>query len=107
MNFAARQEEQLVSRLQRALPLTAHGKPPLLAFLRKSMSIARTSPRLTVTNVFYAGDRKGLMCQFTIETEASPRVLVAPLSQIAIDRRHPIAQDIALYRIRARRFAAG
>jgi hypothetical protein len=47
-----------------------------------------------VTNVFYAGRERGLMCQFAIEAERSPRVFVAPLANIAIDRRQPIAQEI-------------
>jgi len=54
MNCAARHEAQLAHRLQSVLPVAARGKPALLAFLRRNISVERASPRLTVTNVFYA-----------------------------------------------------
>ena len=36
-------------------------------YLRGCLSIGGTSPRLTVTNVFYAGEDRGLMCHFIVE----------------------------------------
>jgi|GEM_PF-1472066 hypothetical protein len=101
MSCTERQEEQFISRLQRMLPLTAHGRPPLLAFLRKNMSIERTSPRLTVTNVFYAGEQRGLMCHFVVsDATEMKKVFVAPIEQLAFERRQPITQEIPAHRKR-------
>jgi hypothetical protein len=101
MSRGARQEEQLECRLRRMLPLPAHGKPPLLAFLRNHAPIERGALRLTVTNVFRSGDGTGLMCQFVVSGAAeTSHIYVAPITQIAFDRRHPISQELALYRKR-------
>lgn len=98
MNYALRQEKKLVHRLQRALPLSAHGKPALMAFLRVRVTIERSSPRLTVTNVFDAGGDRGLMCQFVVHcSEERSRVFVAPITQLAFDRRHLISQEVVAY----------
>jgi len=102
MLFEARREEEFRLRLQRALPLPAYGKPALLSFLRNRVVNTGASPRLTVTNVFDAGESRGLMCQFIVqEATAIPCVFVAPLAQIAFDRRHPIAREVAAYRNRS------
>ena len=75
MNRVGSHEQQLAFRLQRELPLSAHCKPRLLAFLRRHLLIDQTSPRLTVMNVFHTGDGEGLMCGVIVsggETE-TPR----------------------------------
>jgi hypothetical protein len=98
MILAKHQEEKLVSRLQRALPVTAYGKPALMNFLRNRLSIERTSPRLTVTNVFSARDGGGLMCQFVVSgARAGSHPFVAPITQLSFDRRHPIASEVTSY----------
>ncbi len=107
MNSILRQEQLIAHRLRLALPLAAYGKPALVRFLRNCLSIERTSPRLTVTNVFYAGDDRGFMCHFVVDgaTDAS-RVFVAPIGQLAFDRRHPIIREIVVYRRRNASLAA-
>jgi hypothetical protein len=92
--------EQLVQKLRRALPLVAHGRPSLTAVLARSLS-SNLMPRLTVTDVFYAGEKNGLMCRIDLGAAIDePIVVVAPISQLAFNRRHPIARDIAAYRKR-------
>ncbi len=91
--------EQLVQKLRRALPLTAHGRPPLTEALRRSLACANLMPRVTVTDVFYAGEENGLMCRIDVQGLADePMVVVAPVTQLAFNRRHPIARDIDAYR---------
>jgi len=93
--------EQLVQKLRRALPLTAHGRPSLTAVLGRSLSSANLMPRVTVTDIFYAGEENGLMCRVDVQGLAEePVVVVAPVTQLAFNRKHPIARDIAAYRKR-------
>ena len=83
--------------LRRALPLTAHARRPLTVAL--PISLAGTN--LSVTGVFYAGEKNGLMCRLDVGGERDePAVVMVPLTQLAFNRRHPIAQEIAAYRKR-------
>ncbi len=55
--------------------------------------------RLMVTDVFYAGEENGLMYRIDVRgSVGQPILLVAPLAQLAFNRKHPIAQEIAAYR---------
>ncbi|MGO8848036.1 MAG: hypothetical protein ACLQFI_22480 [Methylocella sp.] len=91
--------EQLVQKLRRGLPLAAHGRPLLTAALRWSLSRANVMPRLTFTDVFYAGEENGLMCRVGVLGLANqPVVIVAPITQLAFNQRHRAARDIAAYR---------
>ncbi len=101
MNCALRQEEMIAHRLGLALPLAAYGRPALVRFLRSRLSLERTSPRLTVTNVFYAGGDRDFMCQFVVNgATGASHAFVAPIGQLALDRRHPILRQIAAHRRR-------
>jgi hypothetical protein len=89
----------IVHRLRLTLPLPAYGKPALVRFLRSCLPIERTSPRLTVTNVFYAGDDRGFMCHFVVDgAVGTARMFVAPIEQLAFDRRRPIIREKAARR---------
>lgn len=85
----------IVLRLQRQLPLPAHGRPALLDFLRARGVIGSASPRLKLVGVFQAGPRGDLMCRFIIEGDASNQSFVAPLADVALNRRHPAAKELA------------
>jgi hypothetical protein len=99
--------EQLMQKLRRALPLTAHGRPSLTAVLGRSRSCVDVMPRVTVTDVFYAGEEKGLMCRLDVQGFADdPVIVVAPVTQLTFNRRHPVARDIAAYRKRRAKAAA-
>ena len=94
--------EQLVQRLRRALPLTAHGRRPSpSAALRRRLPGASRVPRVTVIDVFDAGEEDGLMRRVDVGEESdAPIVVVAPIAQLAFNRRHPLAHDVAVYRKR-------
>ena len=99
--------ELLVQKLRRALPLTAHGRPSLTAMLRRRLSCQDVIPRVTVTDIFYAGEKNGLMCRVDVQGFADePVVVVAPVTQLAFNRKHPITRDIAAYRKRRAETAA-
>jgi hypothetical protein len=92
------EEERALWRLQCMLPVSAHGRPKLLKFLRSRLALGGTSPRLTVTNILYARHGKDIMCRFHVDGPArtSPS-FVAPLEHLAFDRGHPIANALAAY----------
>ena len=76
-------------------------------FFRGRLSLRRTTPPLTVTNVFYAGGDRGFMCHFVVDgASGASRAFVAPIGQLALDRRHPIIREIAVYRKRKASLAA-
>ena len=99
--------ELLVQKLRRALPLTAHGRPSLTAALRQCLPGPSRVPRVTVIDVFYAGEKDGLMCRVDVQGAIDePVIVVAPIAQLAFNRGHPIAHDIAVYRKRRTEAAA-
>ncbi|WP_400768578.1 hypothetical protein [Methylosinus sporium] len=55
-----------------------------------------------MTNVFDAGDAFGLMCQVEVGDGDgdAPSIFITSIAEIAFDRRHPIAREIADYRRR-------
>ncbi len=77
--------------------------------MQRRVSGAKVIARLTVTDVFYAGEENGLMRRIDVqEASGVPVVLLAPLTQLKFDKKNPLAQDIAAYRRRrADRSAAG
>jgi hypothetical protein len=81
----------LLHNLRRALPVSAHARPALLDFMRARSVIGHASPRLTIIDIFDAGQDRGLMCRFAIAGEAEGRGFVAPLAQLALDRRRVAA----------------
>jgi hypothetical protein len=98
MHHARNQEDILVQRLQRALPLGARGRPALLAFLRARGIIGGIAPKLKVIGIFPSGAQSEFMCRFTVEDGVGAETFVAPLDQIALDRRHPVARKLDLCR---------
>ncbi len=98
MDYEHGKQQRFVQNLRRALPVSAHARPALLAFLRARGAIGRGSPRLTVIDIFDAGQDRGLMCRFTIAGEGEARGFVAPLAQLALERRRAVASDASLRR---------
>jgi hypothetical protein len=91
---------RLMDALRRFLPLMAHpcgrSRTASIAATRRRNS----GRRCTVTNVFDAGDAFGLMCQIEVGDGADPAIFVAPIAELAFDRRQPITREIADYRRR-------
>jgi hypothetical protein len=85
----------LIGRLRRALPIVAYPRPPLLAFLLGRGVATQGAPKLSVVDVFEGGDGHGLMCRFALCGAPDAHSFVAPLSQLALDRRHPLRKRLA------------
>ncbi len=92
MDFDCAKRGSLVQNLRRTLPLSAHPRPALIAFLRARGLIGRAAPRLIVLDVFDAGEDRGLMCRFAIAEDGEASSFIAPLAQVALARRHPAAR---------------
>ncbi|HTV34313.1 MAG TPA: hypothetical protein VME69_14670, partial [Methylocella sp.] len=69
---------------------------------------ANPMPRITDTDVFYANEKDGWMCRVDVQgaIDEPVVVVVAPITHLAFNRRHPIAHDIAAYRKRRTEAAA-
>lgn len=89
--FECGPQSRLIDRLRRALPIAAYPRPPLLAFLSSRGLTTGRAPKLSVVDVFEAGERHGLLCRFSLCGAPGAHGFVAPLSQLALDRRHPLA----------------
>jgi len=92
VSFDHGRQERFVENLRRTLPLSAHPRPPLLAFLRARGLNVRAAPRLVILDVFDAGEGCGLMCRFAIAEDGEASSFIAPLAQVALARRHPAAR---------------
>ncbi|MGJ0424668.1 hypothetical protein [Methylocystis sp.] len=89
MDFDCAKKGRLVHHLRRALPLSAHARPALIAFLRERGVITRGATRLVILDIFDAGDAGGVLCRFAIAEDSEASSFIAPLTQVAIERRHP------------------
>lgn len=96
MDFDNANRERLVHSIRDFLPLTGRARPALLAFLRARGAIGRNAPKLVIVDILDTGVQD-LLCRFMIEGDADSS-FVAPLTHIAFDRRHPLAQTLAARR---------
>jgi hypothetical protein len=91
------QAERLFRKLTEVLPLSAHATPVLLANLRERSSAAKITLDCKVTKVFYLGDDGGITCQVNFDEEEKEVVFLVSITQLAFDRRLPVAREIAAY----------
>lgn len=96
MNFDHASLSREIDRLRTSLPVSGYPRPALLAELRSRKAAGRSAPKLRVIDILDAGSDKGLMCRFLV-VDKDARSFVAPISQIALDRRHPMAQAVATH----------
>jgi hypothetical protein len=93
--FENSQESGLIDQLRRALPIRAYPRPPLIAFLAAHGVAVQRAPRLSIVDVFQGGNGLGLMCRLSLHGARDVHTFVAPFSQIAMDRRHPLGKRLA------------
>ncbi|MFO1125919.1 MAG: hypothetical protein U1E25_12045 [Methylocystis sp.] len=90
------ERQRLVQNLRRALPASAHPRGALLDFLRaRGAAMGRHAPRLSIVDIFDAGEARGLMCRFTIAEDGEAASFIAPLAQVALARRRPVRSRVA------------
>jgi hypothetical protein len=90
MNIAEADIRRDLTRYRRLLPVAAYPRPALLATLRSKGVIGRSSPRLSIVDMFDAGEPFGLLCRFSA-IDVGGREFVAPIRQVSIafDRSAP------------------
>ena len=87
--------------LHRARERLVAERTALINHLRALLLGTRDRGAARPIDVFYAGEKEGLMCPFDVhEGIDEPVVVVAPITHLAFNRRHPIAREIADYRKR-------
>jgi hypothetical protein len=91
------QAVRLLRKLTEVLPLSALAAPALLAHLRGRSSAAKITLDCVVTKVFYLGDEGGITCHVTFDEEEKEEVFLVSITQLAFDRRLPVAREIAAY----------
>jgi hypothetical protein len=91
------QANRLLRKLTEVLPLSALATPALLAHLRGRSSAAKITLDCVVTKVFYLGDEGGITCHVTFDEEEKEEVFLVSITQLAFDRRLPVAREIAAY----------
>jgi hypothetical protein len=85
----------LVELARQSLPASAYPRKTLMEFLHKRGVLSMDMPKLSVVDVFNAGESAGLMCRFVVARGQVSGPFVAPLNQLAIDRRHPLARVLS------------
>jgi hypothetical protein len=91
------QVEQLIAKLQAALPLSATVSPPLLALLQEQSPDLDLPLRCQITRIHYAGDEGGILCKLDFGHEDDREVLLVSITHLTFDRRLPLAREIAAY----------
>lgn len=93
--------ERLIQKMRRLLPLRAVVRSELIAASRTHFAIRGNTLRCSVTQVYYADEGGGLMCQLSFDGDSPDSPLfVLPIAQVSFERGHPIARDVAGYRKR-------
>lgn len=104
MQHSSSEIQRLLAAMRRYLPLAAAPRGRLSASLRGAAPNRPVPDRCMVTNVFDAGDERGLMCQLLIGAGApNLSLIIAPVTELSFHRRYPFARDIADYRRRRER----
>ena len=90
------QVDWLLSKLEAALPLTAHIMPELAKVLRGDVKIVHVPVTCGVTEIYYTGDEGGIVCKLDLGPEAEKLCFVS-ITHLRFDARCPLARDIAAY----------
>jgi hypothetical protein len=87
---------ELMHKMEAHLPIPAHATGALIRLMRdKGIKLARDQ-ELQIQDVFYFGDEGGISCNVTPSRDAK-EVLIASLTHLRIDPRHPLAREIRVY----------
>lgn len=101
MDFERLKQKNLIHYLREALPIAARPRPALLSFLRARGAIGRSAPKLLIVDIVDTA-AQDVMCRFMIAGDAVSS-FVAPLAQIAFDRKNPMIKRFAARRRNAPR----
>ena len=85
----------LLERLNAALPIPTRVTPELQALLRAQNGIS-VPAQSSVTQVSYAGDEGGIVCQLAAGADAAS-VVFTSITHLRFDPRLPVTRDITTY----------
>jgi hypothetical protein len=94
-----KQVDDLLAKLQAALPLPAITTPNLAATRRQQSPSAVIPKACQVTWVSNAGDEGGIVCKLSAEGEANGKRLefFTSITHLKFDPRLPLAREITAY----------
>ena len=90
------QAMRLLHGMEAQLPIPARPTATMRRALRNQRSMVRRDQRLFIDHVFYAGDEGGIMCGIKL-SEDGKDVLAVSITNIQVDRHHPLAKKIRTY----------
>jgi hypothetical protein len=101
-NYAKAME--LMRKMEAQLPIPIRPTSALFRMLKEQgMQVARDQ-ELQIKSVLYTGDIGGISCEVTPPAERTP--VICSLTQVRVDPRHPLAEEIRAYQVeRTRRLA--
>ena len=92
----AEKTEQLLAKLQAALPMPARVTPELIATLLAQKPATEILTDWTVAAVSYSGDEGGIVCRINLHPTPGDAVF-ASITHLRFDPRLPLAREIAAY----------
>jgi hypothetical protein len=90
------QVEQLLTRLQAALPVPARMTPELIVTLRSPEAGMEIPAACSIIAVHYAGDEGGIVCGLDVPA-VNNKAVYASITHLRFDPRVPVARDITAY----------
>lgn len=86
----------LINEIEGALPIHAYPTKKLIHRLREGSVKIKSGHPMQIINVIYLGDSGGIGCEIKWkENQASP--LIASLTHLRIDAKHPLSTKIRGY----------
>lgn len=95
-------DDRLINQLRRTLPALAYGRPTLQSFFKNRLPPTRGGYKLRIVGVFKA-PHGSIMCQVCVDGSDEENVFVAPIEQVSLSRKHPLARALDCGRLRVRR----
>jgi hypothetical protein len=92
----AKKTEQLLAKLQVALPLPARTTPELVATIQAQHPVKEIPVDCSITEISYSGDEGGIICRFNLGPPSGNAVFTS-ITHLRFDPRQPLAREIAAY----------
>lgn len=89
----------LIAGLKAALPFEVQLMPPLVRALRAQQLPVDSLHRYAVSDVCYAGEHDGILCQLELSNDASEQLarVHAPIDHVRVPVSMPLARQIDQY----------
>ena len=87
---------ELASRMEAYLPIPARPTRAMIRALREQGRKIAPAQTLLIQDVIYAADEGGIMCGMALSDD-SKEMLVASITHLRVDPRHPLTREIRAY----------